>query len=115
MKLEVGMYVRTNEGIGTVQRIYNNKNGCTVRFKKGHVKKWVTIFKASNNIIDLIEEGDYVNGWLVEEIRNDRVISSQYEFCDICNDFERKEILKEDIKSTVTKEQFSSMKYRLGE
>ena len=123
-KLEVGMYVRTKVGnIGKIIDYHGDVTdyfwGCyetdlTESLSKNYITE-VDILKASYNIIDLIEVGDYVNGWLVEEIRNDRVISSQYEFCDICNDFERKEILKEDIKSTVTKEQFSSMEYRLGE
>lgn len=103
-KLEVGMYVRTNEGIGTVQRIYNNKNDCTVRFKKGHVKKWVTIFKASYNIIDLIEVGDYVNGYQV---------TSKDQFLGIGNhDWY---IADYEIKLIVTKEQFESMSYKVGE
>lgn len=102
MNLEVGMYVKTNEGIGTVQRIYNNKNDCTVRFKKGHVKKWVTILKASHNIIDLIEAGDYVNGFPVIHKENDILK------CGLLVQFKENEI-----KSIVTKEQFESIKYSL--
>ena len=116
MKLEVGMYVRTNEGIGTVQRIYNNKNDCTVRFKKGHVKKWVTILKASHNIIDLIGEGDYVNGFRVDAIGIYQSIKTgveTYAAVDCSALFNC--FYEEDIKSIVTKEQFESMSYKVGE
>lgn len=112
MKIEVGMYVRTNEGIGTVQRIYNNKNDCTVKFKKGHVKKWVTIFKTSNNIIDLIEVGDYVNGVLVESIYS----REEDKMCFHTFGTEIMiEVTKENINNIVTKEQFESMSYKVGE
>lgn len=118
MELEKGMYVRTNEGIGTVQRIYNNKNDCTVKFKKGHVKKWVTIFKVSHNIIDLIEAGDYVNG--------DLVLFAGATIWDSDGNILVKQVhinhngydwwLREDlIKSIVTKEQFENMSYKVGD
>lgn len=115
MKIEVGMYVRTNEGIGTVQRIYNNKNDCTVRFKKGHVKKWVTIFKASHNIIDLIEVGDIISyefptGLGMLGYENVTVLP------ELLNTLQNGENNHEyTIKSIVTKEQFESMSYKVGE
>ena len=114
MKLEVGMYVRTNEGIGTVQRIYNNKNDCTVRFKKGHVKKWVTIFKASHNIIDLIEVGDYVNGELVTNANDVYTEDNIYIGKEVIVNHQDL-IIEEDIETIVTKEQFESMSYKVGE
>ena len=59
MKLDVGMYVRTKCGIGKL--LYFNEE----------LEEWVNeeynyytedyIVKASHNIIDLIEVGDYVN------------------------------------------------------
>ena len=58
MKLVVGMYVRTNNGIGTIHRISGDKI-YSVKLNKGHIKKYVNILKEpSFNILDLIEEGD---------------------------------------------------------
>ena len=68
------------------------------------------IVKASNNIIDLIEVGDYVNGYKVVELNKKRIgfgiskISCHY--CYFNDD-------KIEIKSILTKEQFESIKYSL--
>lgn len=83
------------------------------------------ILKASHNVIDLIEVGDYVNGYYVSKIwkigeithyvdekpiqRKDRQITIQApSYGGIIH------LHNEQIKSIVTKEQFSSMEYRLG-
>lgn len=66
------------------------------------------ISKASHNIIDLIEVGDYVNGYYVEDVLKTFVnvaVGSNY--------FQSPTIYEKDIKSIVTKEMFSSMEYRL--
>lgn len=55
MEINVGEYVRTNLGIGTVHRIYNDIGGYYVRFSKKVIKKWVTITNHSKDITDLIE------------------------------------------------------------
>lgn len=127
MKLEVGMYVRTNEGIGTVQRIYNNKNDCTVKFKKGHVKKWVTIFKASHNIIDLIEVGDVITFKNDKDVYRVTCIPNKKYACNcfylefnhlelgVEDIFVSKTEMKKNLYSIVTKEQFESMQYKIGE
>lgn len=58
MELKEGMYVRTNNGIGTIHRISGDKT-YSVKLNKGHIKKYVNILKEpSFNILDLIEEGD---------------------------------------------------------
>lgn len=68
------------------------------------------IEKASNELIDLIEAGDYVNGVRVEYI--DDLKGAIREFYYI---FENPEHdvghYEEEIKSIVTKEQFEQMKY----
>lgn len=70
-----------------------------------------TISKASHNIIDLIEVGDYVNGYLVLNVLdfndNTRILSLERIYDN--------KITEEDIKSIVTKEQFENMEYRIGE
>ena len=105
MKLEAGMYVRTIGGIERLKK--ENDNGWffekSMIIKPDNIEKY--IIKASHNIIDLIEKGDYVNGELVESIEvdsyKDYVINSGY-WCK-----------QKDIKSIVTKEQFESIKYSL--
>ena len=61
------------------------------------------IYKASFNIIDLIEVGDYVNDYRVVERMGDWL------------DLESATAENKDIKSIVTKEQFESMEYKLGD
>lgn len=62
------------------------------------------IIKASHNIIDLIEVGDYVNGYEV---------TSKDQFLGFGNhDWY---MLDNEIKSIVTHEQFESMSYKLGD
>ena len=110
MELEVGMYVRTKCGIGKL--LYFNEE----------LEEWVNeeynyytedyIVKASYNIIDLIEVGDYVNGEkttrvIPQDICGDEVLDYQHIFV---ND---KEIYKEDIKTIVTKEQMEAIQYKV--
>ena len=64
------------------------------------------IVKHSKNIIDLIEVGDYVNGSRVDSIEEGFITT---EFCEHLSVTR----LDYEIKSIVTKEQFSSMEYRL--
>ena len=61
------------------------------------------IIKSSFNIIDLIEVGDYVNGY--EVTSKDQFLGFGNHDWYMTND---------EIKSIVTKEQFSAMEYRLG-
>lgn len=68
------------------------------------------IVKASFDIIDLIEVGDYVNGSkVIDIVENDVYVSNFYK--EQCIE----QVSKKKIKSIVTKEQFESMSYRIGE
>ncbi len=72
-------------------------------------------YNFSNNIIDLLIPGDYVNSkeitWIIsQDICGDEVLDHQHIFFDY-----KEEIHKEDIKTIVTKEQFASMEYKVGE
>ena len=99
MKLEAGMYIRTKKG-----KIY--KFDTNNSMAKNGAKKYMV--NCSYNIIDLIEVGDYVNGFYVEDVKETFVnvaTGSNY--------FQSPSINEEDIKSIVTKEQFESMKYNL--
>ena len=112
MKLEVGMYVRTIGGIERLKK--ENDNGWffekSMIIKPDNIEKY--IIKASHNIIDLIEVGDYVNGEKItivipQDICGDEVLDCQHIFV---ND---KEIFKHEINSIVTKEQFENIKYEV--
>lgn len=65
------------------------------------------IIKSSSNIIDLIEVGDYVNGYRVS------CISELTK--NIYTDDTNIVFKEENIKSIVTKEQFESVEYKVGE
>ena len=96
MKLEVGMYVRTINGkiwiITSQKAIY------------GHRKD---IIKASHNIIDLIEVGDYVNGLPVRFVEESRVDIGQAE--------DYFWLKNQHIKSIVTHEKIEQMEYKVGD
>ena len=65
------------------------------------------VTKSSPNIIDLIEVGDYVNGCIVINKKDETI-----QIIQLIIPFDLKE---KDIKSIVTKEQFESMQYKVGE
>ena len=84
--------------------------------KGGTFKEY--ILKSSSNIIDLIEVGDYVNGSEVCKIYDNNHLDNPIKevFCMGKDGFEGKLIYtNDDIKSIVTREQFESMKYKVGE
>lgn len=123
MELKEGMYVRTKDGyidevIIEYKGYCNNPNcNCKHISCKHNYYDENKIVKTSNNIIDLIEVGDYVNGFRVDEIgeyhsiKTDTVETYAKVNCSaLLNCF-----YKEDIKTVVTKEQFESMSYKVGE
>ena len=128
--MNVGEYVRNKYGIAKVIDI-ENKNGIDILIfdkpicflvnkETGEIKddrllnKLAIIdgidikkLKSSPNIIDLIEVGDYVNGSLVNKIKEGKPYHTDY------NDpFYSYYIENEDIKSVVTHEQFEAMEYK---
>lgn len=76
--------------------------------------------KASYNIIDILEKGDYVNGSKILGFENEYIKEDDKyvpfgiitENCYLDNN---SWLTEKDIKSIVTKEQFESMKYEVGE
>ena len=114
MKLEENMYVRTIGGIERLKK--ENDNGWffekSMIIKPDNIEKY--IIKASFNIIDLIEVGDYVNGNKIIKISTDHcgrnILIYGYD------DGDRQVVItiyEDEIKSIVTKEQFESIKYSL--
>ena len=134
MELKVGMYVRFKDKRGNtyIRKIIeipkDNRYASIYLDEEANYSKGLSpknILKASHNIIDLIEEGDYVNGYKVVEIGDlscyDNRIGSKYIEIDfnVKNDNEHwcEDITLQnpDIKSIVTKEQFESMSYKVGD
>ena len=125
MKLEVGMYVRIEKGIYKINYFINNNY--TQKFtyidNKGisNILENDEIIKASHNIIDLIQAGDYVNGLRVEKSKYGKLYTSytymggdiglqQETYTTFLKDYE-----EDDIYSIITREQFESMSYKVGE
>ena len=109
-KLEPNMYVRLNcnyaLGIGKTIGEIDEDNFIKTKFKDGFECSLPTymIAKASHNIIDLIEVGDYVNGWKVLYWTDGtKVVDDGY----------ATNLDKISVKSILTKEQFESMKYEV--
>ena len=122
MKLEVGMYCydKTNRklGIGKIINFQRNNN-VNIRYKNDIELVSIGNVKASHNIIDLIEVGDYVNGTKVTSISGTRYDKNDLHcYCDYCQNEKTGKWLMipaKDIKSIVTKEQFSQMEYKVVE
>lgn len=130
-KIEPNMYVRTLFGIKKIDHIDNKKTVWKYLYKINDDNEFYAlsdndVIKASYNIIDLIEVGDYVNGEKVIRIyeKGECYDGSNYGLITktIETENDNYETIPHDhlyvgysIKSIVTKEQFKSMEYRLGE
>lgn len=127
MKLEVGMLLRTKEGIRKIEDVwedmYDLNRYLHNRYPEGHplFKEDIgeVVLKVSHNIIDLIEAGDYVNGREVAYIdefgKYIAICETDITTRDFEGRYEFKKIKEQDIKSIVTKEQFEQMQYKVGE
>lgn len=119
MELNVGDYVRTENGLITkIKMFYEQKweepKLIYARFlcEDYEIYKYPRQVKSSPNIIDLIEVGDYVNGVLIEEIF-ERTADKLF-----IHTFDTEIMLcltNKNIKSIVTKDQFEAMKYVVGD
>ena len=117
--MKIGDYARTKNG--NIFKIEDITDVSTFDYSKKIIFDstgwYVTneeIIKSSDKLIDLVQVGDYVNGEKItrvipEDVCGDEVLDYQHIFVG------DEEIYKEDIKSIVTKEQFESMEYKLGE
>lgn len=128
MKLEVGQFARLKSGY--ICKIINVNDFREPNMKYGVEANYLKdvmfigdddVVKASYNIIDILEVGDYVNGYKVEKVNNN--LSEHKGICNSLDtylwgindldEFEKIVIFENDIKSVVTKEEFESMKYRI--
>lgn len=129
MKLEVGQFIRTNDGyINKIEKV-NQFNvlvdGRDLFGEKLNIPN-NEITKASYNIIDILEEGDYVNGYYVSKIWEKDEIThyvnetpikrKEREIVIQAPSYGGIEILKnKNIKSVITHEQMEQMAYKVGE
>lgn len=109
MKLELSenMYVRTKDGYISQYKYYDTTNMgklLCIPLSNGTFANIEDIIKASYNIIDILEVGDYVNGMPVLHKENDELV------CGLLLRYK-----EENIENIVTKEQFEQMAYKVGE
>ena len=115
MKLEVGMYARTKKG-----KIFKvNETNVVGKYYYLDIRKEREILKASFNIIDLIQEGDYINGLRVEKNKYGELYTSYVYYggdigkqCEVYTNW-LKELKKDMIYSIVTHEQMEQMTYKI--
>lgn len=128
MKIKVGMWVRTDDGfitkiLGIIGKdIYNDSHGKEVieygtnreyqrsdKYNSGFYMYSDWVVKASHNIVDLIEVGDYVNGsevCMIKPDENNRLwiyTDSNYKVG----------IMESEIKTILTHEQFEREAYKV--
>ena len=119
MDIAVGDYFRTRRGIGKVLEIKTVQPKLYGKYDVAYLidvcpRMYIsesTFIKHSKNIIDLIEVGDFVNGYRVLEMfkfQNDKyaftICKSDFKsICGICSE--------EDIETILTKEQYSQNCY----
>lgn len=109
-KIEINEYIRTTDGIKKIIKVNEGSNATYYgkyivepKYKGSNSINAKNIIKHSFNIIDLIEEGDYVNGQKVVGVSN---VSGWI-------DTKEDVIHKGHIKTILTKEQFQAMEYEV--
>ena len=127
MKLEVGMYVRTNDGyINKIKKVnqYNVLVDARDLFGEELNIPNNEIIKASHTLLGndkepcLIEIGDYVNGMKVTRISGTRYDDNDLHcYCEHNGDENWKRVMipAKDIRTIVTKEQMEAMQYKVVE
>lgn len=110
-------YARLNTGeIVRVIGIKENKLNKKAIYYGVYEQDWfdsIAVENFSDKPIDLIEEGDYVNGYKVTRIEDNYYPKTK---CIICENYNVKHIFDNKvIKSIVTHEQFASIEYKVEE
>lgn len=118
-EIQVGEYIRTNKGNIGKFKYYAKDDDTIVYFKNGlgfTCIKQDDIKIHSLNIIDLIETGDYVNGMQILKIEKRQIVKP---YVTVALVYKAKDceywinLNEKTIQTIVTKEQFSSMEYKL--
>ena len=121
MNLEIGMYcynkINRKLGIGKIISFQSNNN-VNVRYKNDIELVNIGNIIANHNIIDLIEVGDYVNGYKV--VSKGTVSSESINvYLEILTknlkNFWNNKIFERDIKTILTHEQFENNCYKIGD
>ena len=125
MEIKVGEYVRTKDGVifkiltkdksdfgNHYYGITDNENYSNYTYGKGsHNDIKNKILKHSFNIIDLIEIGDFVNGMKVNDISKIQRFNKPIQKCLWANIDDGYDIINEEIKTILTKEQMEANQY----
>lgn len=125
--IEVGEYVRLarNQGINKIRDIedgYYYFLDDEIADEYGNITDFIEkdelqeeVLNHSKNIIDLIEVGDYVNGYRILE--KTKIKNNEMQICILkdnnCSNW--RTVNDKTLKSIVTKEQFASMEYKVKE
>lgn len=116
--IKVNEYVRTNSGlIFKVNEITYDEEYKDYLYKESFLLvDWKeNIVKHSKQLIDLIEVGDYVNGYRVINVINEGICpSGKCIDIDSSKDSSECTLWEEDIKTILTKEQFEANCYKVG-
>ena len=128
MKLEVGQFARLKSGY--ICKIININDFREPNMKYGVEANYLKdvmfigdddVVKASYNIIDILEKGDYVNGLRVEKNKYGELYTSYVYYggdigkqCEVYTTW-LKELKEDMIYSVVTHEQMEQMAYKVGE
>lgn len=108
-EIQVGEFVRFEDG--KIERVtYQLKEFIDehMSISDSNRVEFLGKVKHSFNLIDLIEEGDYVNGYKVDFVQNNEVVYNH-------NHPYKLNMFAKDIKTIVTHEQFSSLEYKVEE
>ena len=101
---------------GYLEPILDNKNIFITDYDRNNSFHGYEIYE---DVMQLIRPGDYVNGTKVTMIAGTRYDKNDLHcYCDYCENKETRKWLMipaKEIKSIVTKEQFESMEYKVGD
>lgn len=108
--IEKGMYVRTNYGIAKVERVTSMYYEIDKDIMLCNLENYMNcctesdlLCEPSFDIMDVIKEGDYINGHKISCITEERLYTED----------DQLSYEKQSIKAVVTKEQFESMMYKI--
>ena len=115
-EIKINDYIRFDDGT-IIKAIEEEVDYYNYILKQKEFKrngKDTSIVKYSSNIIDLIELGDYVNGWEVQEKFKDN--EERWYIGECCGDsYYDNYAYNDEITTIVTKEQFKAIEYKVGE
>lgn len=115
-EIKVGDYIRTDDGIKQIVKIntgidktYSGEFILDRKYKNSKSISRKNIINASPNIINLVEENDYVNGHLVVGVRGDYIVTEVATYDGTLIYYNN------EIEDVATKEQFERIIYRVEE